>query len=312
MILDCDPGIDDALAIILAIKARKFQIDGITTVWGNTTIENSTINTLKVLTLLQEEQIAVYRGVAKPLDRDPIYASGVHGKDGLAENNIGFPKMVPQDQFAVDFLISHILKNPNKITLITIGPLSNIAMSILQRAEICSKIKEIVIMGGAIFEPGNIRSHAEFNIFVDPEAAQVVLNSGIRNVILVPLDVTHKVILTPDLLDKIDKKWDFKGLTLPRFIHRIVNFSYKFYMMKKGFNGFPLHDPLAVGIAIDPSFVEMKPMKVKVITDKVLRGKTSAQFMQVNCKTESNSYVNVALKVESERFLKWLIDTINS
>ena len=312
VILDCDPGIDDALAIILAVKSKKLQIEGITTVSGNTTIENSTKNTLKILTLLHQEKIAVYKGEEKPLKREPIYASGVHGEDGLAENNLDESNIDYRKESAIDFIISHILSNPNKITLVATGPLSNIAKSILKKPEICSKIEKLIIMGGTIFKPGNIKPHAEFNIYFDPDAAQIVFNSEINNIILVPLDITHKVIFTPNLLNRIEKKEENEEVTLSGFIYKIINFNYKFYMTRKRFDGCPLHDPLAIGVAIDPSFVDTEPMYIKVLTDDIFRGQIFAKFNKENYQKESNLKVNVSLKVDSERFMKYFIDTLNS
>ncbi|MBD3190516.1 MAG: nucleoside hydrolase [Candidatus Heimdallarchaeota archaeon] len=327
LIIDCDPGIDDALAIILAVKSQQLQIDAITTVAGNTSLQNASENVLRILSLLESETIAVYQGSEKPLEKELLMASEVHGRDGLANTELAInPQITYQDEPAVDFLISHILNHPNEITIIALGPLTNIASCILQEPTFSSKVKELIIMGGAIFEPGNISRTAEFNFFIDPDAAKIVLDSGIKTITLVPLDVTHKVIFTPELLETINQEKAIEPQTLLEFVYNLIKFYHKFYIGVCDFPGCPLHDPLAVTVAIDPSLVKKQKMDVKIATTsesfsrennqlynpeyELVRGQTIAELRPGVAQKNAVPNVNVCVDVDSQKVLDFFIKTI--
>lgn len=328
IIIDCDPGIDDALAIILAIKSKLVQIDGISTVAGNSSIENTAKNALKILELSGNRDIPVYRGMEKPLEGKFLSGEDVHGKDGLAENNIKDPSKSWEETNAVDFLVDYVQEHPNNNTIIAVGPLTNIARSIQDNSTFKDDIEELIVMGGAIKNPGNVTRTAEFNIYSDPEAAKIVFECGIKNIILVPLDVTQKVIFPPELLERIDYGSEKKQHSLAGFIHDILDFYIQFCSNVAGYNGCPLHDPLAVGEAIDPSFMEKKAMDVRIVTKsqtfgieknennnpsrELIRGQTVAELRKgINIK-EARPNVNVCMDVDANRFLEYFIKTINS
>ena len=328
IILDCDPGIDDALAIILAAKSPKIQVKGITTVAGNSSIENTAKNALKVLDVLGKEHIPVYKGAKKPLKGQFLNGALVHGKDGLAENNLREPQRSWKDVNATDFLLESVQKPQGVQTIIATGPLTNIANGIQKDPLFKENIKKLIIMGGAIKNPGNVTRTAEFNIFADPEAARIVFESGIKNITLVPLDVTQRVIFTSKMLKKIGNENFEKKNTFLRFVNQIISFYTNFCISNAGYQGCPLHDPLAVGEVIDSTFMEKKALNVKVVTKsetfgikedepydpskELIRGQTVAELRKgVNMKTNKPN-INVCLHVEKERFLQYFIETINS
>lgn len=328
IVLDCDPGIDDALAIILAIKSKEFQIDGITTVAGNASINDTAKNVLKVLELLEIEEIPVYKGEKDPLEGVFLSGEGVHGRDGLGENNLNEPSRSCEELSAVDFLIEYVQRHRNNNTLIATGPLTNVAKCILKNPPFAEHVNKLIIMGGAIKTPGNITRTAEFNIFSDPKAAKIVFESGISNITLVPLDVTRQVLITPEHLRKLDKGGDEKGVTLPGFVYWILDYYLQFCIRNTGLKGCPLHDPLAVGEAIDPSFTEKRALDVRVVTksetfgmDKgnpynpakeLIRGQTVAELRKGESLRAINPNVKVCLEVDKERFLQYFLRTINS
>ena len=205
IILDCDPGHDDAVAIMLAVASDEIDLLGITCVGGNATLENTKLNTLKICSLLNRKDIPIYSGASNPLVYDLVTAEHVHGKSGL--DNDGEEIKVDEDHFiqelnAVDYIINTCKTSEEKIYLCPTGPLTNIALSLKKDPSIKENIKEIVFMGGAALSLGNITPAAEFNIYVDPHAANIVLKSGIP-ITMMGLDVTHKVNVDDRIINKI-------------------------------------------------------------------------------------------------------------
>jgi inosine-uridine nucleoside N-ribohydrolase len=324
IIIDCDPGIDDVLAIILAEKSEKLRIKAITTVAGNSSINNTAINALKVLDLLGKENIPVYKGEKKPLKGRFQKGEMVHGKDGLAENSLENPSRSWEDIHAVDFLNDYIHENPKEITLVAIGPLTNIAKCIQKNPKFKEEIEKMIIMGGAIHHPGNITRTAEFNIYSDPQAAKIVFESGIKDITLVPLNVTHQTILTPKLKQKIKTGYDKEGIFFP-FVHWILDFYQRFCIEHTGFEGAPLHDPLAIAEIIDSTFMKKKVLDVRVVTSsekvrigtnispiELIRGQTIAELRNGDLIQSIKPNLNVCLEVDEERFLRYFINTLNS
>src|SRR2546426_10720650 len=191
IILDTDPGIDDALALFLALASPELQLEAITTVSGNVHVDLTTRNALTLLELAGRTDIPVARGCDRPLSRQPVFAEYVHGQNGLGGVELPEPQLQPVGQHAVDLIIERVMAAPREITLVPIGPLTNIALALRKEPRIAEHVREVVIMGGALRVPGNVTPEAEFNIYADPHAAHIVFHAGwpIR---LVSLDVTNK------------------------------------------------------------------------------------------------------------------------
>ncbi|MHA2062311.1 MAG: nucleoside hydrolase, partial [Candidatus Sifarchaeia archaeon] len=272
IIIDTDPGYDDALALMLAIKSEMFKIHAITTVAGNTTIENATRNARYLLSLLKREDIPVYSGAEKPLARE-LLQSKVHGKSGLGD-------LSPQNEAnltynAVEKLLSIIENNPHKITLVTLGPLTNVAKSIIQNSEIMSQLQEIVIMGGAIKVPGNANRVAEFNIFVDPEAADIVFKFPVKKT-LIPLDACMNVKMRVSDFERI------KDPLLREPIVSMMTVCIKLISEKNGVDAAQMYDPLTVYSLINPSACKKMEYHVLVETKgEITRGMTVADLRKI-------------------------------
>ncbi len=263
IILDVDTGADDALAILLAIFSGKFEILGITTVAGNTNIRQATINTLKVLNLAGRLDIPVFKGNPKPL-KGKGKRGKTHGKDGLCEVPLFLPAKKPEKKPAHKFIAGAVKKYPNEVEILATGPLTNIAKVIKKHPQIKNKIKKIYIMGGAVGKPGNITPFAEFNFFNDPKAVEIVFESGLP-IILVPLDVTTEVSISRELLVR---EYGKSRNPITKFIVKLVDNRYELI----GRNWFYLHDPLALGVAIDKSFVKTKKSRLSIVAQGNQKG----------------------------------------
>jgi purine nucleosidase len=295
IIIDCDPGHDDAVAIMLAIAHDDIDLLGITCVGGNATLENTVLNSLKVCALLNKPKIPVYAGSAKPLIYELETAEHVHGKSGLDRDGESIAlssDYIVQDKHGVDFIIETCKNSNQPIYLCPLGPLTNIAMSIQKDPTIKDNIKEIVFMGGAAMCLGNITPAAEFNIFVDPHAANIVLNSGIP-ITMMGLDVTHKV----NVNDGIIKSIKLNNNKASIFFAELMEFYSRFHRELYKTDESPLHDPCVIGYLIDKNIFEGKLVHVQVEENSILtRGKTVVDWLSVkklkpNCNviTEANS-----------------------
>nr|MDO8082959.1 nucleoside hydrolase [Candidatus Freyarchaeota archaeon] len=307
MIYDGDPGIDDALAILLATKSEVLDLEAVTTVAGNVNLEKATKNALRILELAGRLDIPVAAGMPSPLVRELQSAEYVHGEDGLGGTYLPLP--VTQDKCigAIDLIIAKIMKTTGEITLVACGPLTNLAEVYGKQPEIGENVREIIIMGGAISVPGNITPHAEFNVHTDPESAKIIFQSDLP-VTLVPLDVTLKTLLTNDNIEEIREA----GTPVTDFAHRVLKYSLNFSGHKK-LGGCPIHDPLAVGVAIDKGFVKTKKLYVNVVTDNIVTlGKTLASENNTGQFEDCKSKLNVCLDVDARRFVRFFIDTIIS
>lgn len=288
IILDVDTGVDDAIAILLATKAGVFKIKGITTVVGNTSLENATKNTLKVLNLVEDLDIPVYKGASKPLGGRAKKAPA-HGKDGLCGVYLPSPNKKPNKLSANKFLLNTLLKNPGKIEIVATAPLTNIAYLFKNYPESKKKIKKLYIMGGAFERSGNITPFAEFNFYHDAQAAKIVLKSGVPMTII-PLDVTCQLALTTSWMEKnYGKSKD----PITKFILKVVKKQREIM----GGEIFYLHDPLALGVAIDKSFVKTKKTKVDIIT----RGEKKGMVVKSSRGTE----VEWAFNLNKDKFFAY-------
>ncbi|AOH53061.1 nucleoside hydrolase [Peribacillus muralis] len=302
IIFDVDTGIDDALAMAYALHSPELEILGFTTCFGNVAVEDATRNTLAVLEKL-DRHIPVFSGAGQTLNRGEKkkYPKHVHGEDGLG-NTLDFewaPTLQASQGHAVDFIIEQVKSRPDEITIIAVGPLTNIALAIKKDPEIMSLVKEVIIMGGAVKVPGNVNPYAEANIISDPDAADLVLSSGVP-VTLVGLDVTMQTCLPKSKLDE----WSATGKESAQFLAEMTNYYMKAYdSSHPGLGGCALHDPLAVGVAIDSDFVSTESMNIKVVTEGEETGRTIGQ-------PDSESRIRVCTDVDAARFVKHFLERV--
>ena len=278
IILDCDPGHDDAVAIMLAVASDEIDLIGITCVGGNATLENTKLNTLKICSLLNRQDISIYAGANKPMFYDLVTAEHVHGDSGLDGAPLPAPVMAVQSTHAVDFIIDSLRAAPPKtITLCPLGPLTNIATALERAPDIADRIAQVVLMGGAYFEVGNITPAAEFNIFVDPEAAQLVFQSGL-DLVVAPLDVTHKALTSPAWSSALRAQ----NHPVCDVVAGWTEFFERFDTQKYGSEGAPLHDPCVIAYLIAPELFSGRKINVEIETQSELtRGMTVADWWRV-------------------------------
>ena len=302
IILDCDPGHDDAVAIMLAVASDEIDLLGITCVGGNATLENTKLNTLKICSLLNRKDILIYSGASKPLVYDLVTAEHVHGKSGL--DNDGEEIKVDEDHFiqelnAVDYIIKTCKTSEEKIYLCPTGPLTNIALSLKKDPSIKENIKEIVFMGGAALSLGNITPAAEFNIYVDPHAANIVLKSGIP-ITMMGLDVTHKVNVNKRIIQSIKSNHNKASMFFADLMEFYSKFNTELYETDES----PLHDPCVIAYLIDNKLFYGKKVHVEVEENSELtRGDTVTDWWGVK-KLEPNC--NVIVEANSEKFFEIL------
>ncbi len=303
IILDTDPGADDALAIMLMLASPEVTLEAITTVHGNVTLDKTTRNALALLEFLNASHIPVAKGCTVPLVKLPHPALGevVHGSSGMGRTNLPEPKTQPIKTHAVDYLIERFLAEPNELTLFAIGPLTNVALAIRQEPKFAECVKELVIMGGAVRSGGNMSPLAEFNISEDPHAAHVVFNSGIP-ITLIPLDVTYKCLFTAADVERLDKV----NTPISKFIRDVTADYMEFYLKYEGFNGCALHDPLTVAAIVAPELLQIESHYINVdISGGVSTGKTYADFMKV---TKKPANIKAALDVKGREFVDLFVE----
>jgi len=302
IILDCDPGHDDAVAIMLATAHEDIDLLGITCVAGNATLVNTTNNALKICSLIGNSKIPIFSGADKPLHYELITAEHVHGKSGLDTD--GQPINISdgcslQEMHAVDFIINTCHQQSELLYLCSVGPLTNIALALKKDPTIKSKIKEIVFMGGAAMCLGNITPAAEFNIYVDPHAANIVLNSGVRTVMF-GLDVTHKVNVNDKIINDIKSNRNKSSILFAD----LMNFYSKTHRIVFDIDESPLHDPCVIGYLIDENIFDGKFVNVQVEEDSYLtRGKTVTDMMSV---TNRKPNCHVMLNADHKTFFSIL------
>ena len=267
VLLDVDPGIDDALAILLALRSPELRVTAITVVAGNVDVEQGLENALKVVELAGAQGIPVAKGAASPLKGKLTTARHVHGDNGLGDIQLPTPSLEPYEGSASELLAATVEEHAGDIVLVPVGPLTNIATLLMQQTKLIPKINEIVFMGGS-FSGGNVTPAAEFNIYNDPEAAEIVLQSGVP-IRMVTLDVTRSIALRAKHLSKT--------ISHNHPVNRFVFELNAYHEGTRGSEGIYLHDPFAVGIVADPSFVTTEPAFVEVETSGAkTRGATIA------------------------------------
>lgn len=304
IILDCDPGHDDAIAILLAGHHPEIELVAITTVAGNQSVDKTTRNALKICSLAGLRSIPVARGMDRPLVLPAQHAADIHGESGLDGPDIPEPDIEPVNIHAVDLIIELLLQSAGDITLVPTGPLTNIAMAIRREPAILPKIKAISLMGGAI-GLGNVTSAAEFNIYVDPHAAAIVFGCG-RPITMCPLEVTHQALATKQVLHRLRSA----SQPVATVTADLLDFFAETYHKVFGFPAAPVHDPCAVAAVIDPTLIKSKPVRVEIETaGEWTRGRTVCD-MYGSLGKEPNA--NVGYGLDAERFWDMLIETILS
>ena len=296
LILDCDPGHDDAIALLLALASPEIDLVGVTTVHGNQTLEKTTDNALRVLALVGREDVPVAAGADRPLVRELHVAAHVHGESGLDGPVLPERASEPVAQHAVDFLVEHV--TPETV-LVPVGPLTNVALA-LDRG---IRPARIVLMGGAIAE-GNMTPAAEFNIWADPEAAARVFASGL-DVTMIGLDVTHAALLTPAWAER------FRGAgRVGTFVAELVEFFKLYHARTYGWDGAPIHDAVALAHAFRPGIVQTEHMNVEVETNSGLcLGRTVADRWH---RTDRPVNAHVGVGIDADAFFALLLERIAS
>jgi inosine-uridine nucleoside N-ribohydrolase len=302
IILDCDPGHDDAIALLLAARHPDIELMGITTVAGNQSVEKTTLNALKVCSLANIRDVPVARGVDRPLVRPARHAAYIHGESGLDGPNLPEPDVELASVNAIDLLIDLLLNSDGDITLVPTGPLSNIATAMRTEPAIVPKIQAISLMGGAI-ALGNRTPSAEFNMWADPEAAAIVFDCG-RPITMCPLEVTHQALATEDILERLRNA----DRPVAAFAADLLAFFGDTYRKSYGFAAPPVHDPCAVAAVIDPTILAAQMARVEIETMGELTAGRTVCDIYGRLGKQPNVRLGYALDVP--RFWDMVIETL--
>jgi inosine-uridine nucleoside N-ribohydrolase len=293
MIIDVDTGVDDAVAIALAVAANA-NVIGVTTVAGNVTIDVATRNSLDVLSFLGRADIPVHRGASRPLVAEYQDALHVHGGNGLGGFALPQSDAVEAALPGPAFMLQSAERYAGELTIVTLGPLTNLAIALNVRPQIVRQVRKIVVMGGAYYIPGNVTAHAEFNVFVDPDAARQVFEADWDDITLVGLDVTHQTVLSRELWDEIPA--DATGAA--GLVRGVMERTF----LERNMSGFYLHDPLAVAVALQPDLVSGSRHGVRVESGIEMRGRTTPQ---------SGGGPLIATEVQSQTFVASLAQSLD-
>jgi inosine-uridine nucleoside N-ribohydrolase len=303
IIIDCDPGHDDAAALLLAVASDEVELLGVTTVAGNQTLEKTTANAIRALDCAGRADVPVAAGASRPLMRELHVAADIHGETGLEGSELPPPSRAPEDTHAVDWIAATLEAAPAPVTLVPTGPLTNIGLLLARYPQIEGRIQRIVLMGGSIGE-GNVTPAAEFNIWADPEAAHRVFASEV-DLTMVGLDVTHRALLTPDHLEILEVAGE---------AGKLVADLYRFFLSihgdRYGWIGAPVHDAVAVAHVIDAALLQTTRCGVRIDTGGDLsRGRTN---VDVRRQTEWRPLHHVAVDIDADRFLALLVERISA
>ena len=288
IIIDTDPGQDDALAILLALASPELQVLGITCVAGNVPLDKTTVNARKVCELAGKPETRVFAGAAGPLTRTLVTAEYVHGKTGLDGYELPEPTMPLQDQAGADFIVETVMNAPeNTVTLCALGPLTNLGLALQAEPKLGARVKEIVLMGGGLFEGGNTTPAAEFNIYVDPEAAQMVMHCG-APITMIPLDLTHQTLTSDAIIERFRAMPNQTGPASAG----LLDFFERFDVEKYGSQGGPLHDPNVIAFLLQPALYGGRQINVEIETGSELtRGMTVADWWGVTDRVKNVNYL---------------------
>ena len=301
VIIDCDPGIDDSLAILLAINSPELEVLGLTITSGNVPAQLGAKNALKALQMCQRLDIPVYIGEELPLERELVTAQDTHGEDGVGEN---FYEDVDAKILygGVDFIID-TLKNNKDVSIIALGPLTNIAKALMKDKKAFDNLDEFISMGGAFRIHGNCSPVAEFNYWVDPHGADYVYKNLPKKIHMVGLDVTRKIVLTPNIIEFINRL----DKDMAKYITEITRFYIDFHWEQEGIIGCVINDPLAVAYFIDRSLLRGFDSYVEVVHDGVAMGQSIVDSFNFY-KNEPNSHV--LTEVDEKAFMKMFLKRI--
>lgn len=304
IIIDTDPGQDDAVAILLALASPELDVIGITAVAGNVPLSFTEKNARKICELAGRPETPVFAGADRPLERKLVTAEHVHGKTGLDGPELPEPAMQLQDRHAVDFIVETLMAaEPGEITLCPLGPLTNIALALRKEPAIAPRIREIVLMGGGFFEGGNITPTAEFNIYVDPEAADIVFRSGIA-VTMMPLDVTHKALSRATRVEAFRDIGNRAGTA----VSEMLSFSERFDEEKYGTDGGPLHDPCVIAWLIRPELFSGRDCNVAIeLKSELTLGMTVIDWWQVTSRPHN---AHVVRDIDADGFFALLTERL--
>ncbi|RIH81630.1 Pyrimidine-specific ribonucleoside hydrolase RihB [Calidithermus terrae] len=301
IILDCDPGHDDAVAIMLALASPELEVLGITTTYGNVGLERTTRNALVVQEVIGTS-VGVYPGADRPLVRDRISAEAVHGISGLEGPALPQPRQQPRDKHAVHFIIESVLAHPGEVTLVPVGALTNLALAMRLEPRIVPAIREVVLMGGSI-DVGNWSPSAEFNILCDPHAAKIVFEAGVP-LVMMGLNLTHQTPATPERVAR------FRALSTRAgaFTAELLEFFQIHHQQRYGFPGAPIHDACAVAYLLEPALFKTGHYHVEIEANEGLAfGRTVCDYWRVTGKAPN---CEVGLEVNAEGFYELLLERI--
>lgn len=303
IILDTDPGIDDALAILLALISPELELAGVSVTGGNCTLADGVRNALNVLALAGRSDVPVFPGVALPLIRPPFTAPETHGDAGLGYARLRDAATRPASEHAVDMIIREILAHPGDVTLVAVAPLTNVALAIRKEPRIVAAVREVIIMGGALRADGNTTPLAEFNFYVDPHAAHIVLHSGVP-ITLIPWDITKDILLTQAQVDHL--------LTIDspvsRFVADATRFYIEFHQEYFGYAGCSVNDPAALALAFAPDLARTIPLYVDIeLASELTIAKTVGDFLGQS-KREPN--VRAVVEFDTARFIAIFVERL--
>jgi inosine-uridine nucleoside N-ribohydrolase len=299
VILDCDPGHDDAIALLLALGSPELELLGVTTTYGNQTLEKTTANALRVLELADRGDVPVAAGADRPLERELVVAAHVHGESGLDGPALPPASRRPIGPHAVDFMLEQLATSPRPVTLVPTGPLTNVAL-LLERGG-AENVDRVVLMGGSIAE-GNMTPAAEFNVWADPEAAQRVFHSGL-DVTMVGLDVTHRALVTPPVEERLRRTG-----SIGVFVAELIDFFALYHRQTYGWDGAPVHDAVAIAHIVRDGIVDTRRRNVEVeLESELCRGRTVVDLWQ---RTEREPNAHVAVGLDEPAFFDLLVERI--
>jgi inosine-uridine nucleoside N-ribohydrolase len=303
VLLDCDPGHDDAIALLLALASPEVELVGVTTVHGNQTLAKTTTNALKLLEFVGRMDVPVAAGADRPLRREAFVAEYVHGESGMDGPALPQPTTAPLDEHAVDFIARTVTESAEPVTLVPTGPLTNVGLFLARHPDAAARVERIVLMGGAIGE-GNVTPAAEFNIWCDPEAADRVFSSSL-DVTMVGLDVTHRAIFGPEPTARLKAAGRVGAM-----VAELLEFYGRFHKQSYGWDGSPIHDAVAMAHAFRPGIVETVRTGVRVDCEGELgRGRTNVD-LRGRVGWEPNAHV--AVDIDADAFVELLVERISS
>ncbi|MBV1709181.1 MAG: nucleoside hydrolase [Erysipelothrix sp.] len=303
LIMDVDPGIDDSLALLLAGLSEEIDLMAITIVSGNIEVDQAARNARFAMKMIGRDDVLIAKGSALPLQRNYVDATDTHGKDGIGE--VYFPKEDPKDHGSATEVITRLLRQyPHQITIAALGPLSNLATILKQDPEVLSLAREIIIMGGSVNVCGNCSPVAEYNFWCDPHAAKIFFDAHVQNVTLVPLDVTYKILLTPNMREMIRQ---FKT-PLGDYVTNITGFYVDFHWAQERTLGCVINDPLVIAYILDRSILTCKAGHVRVETDGIAMGESVVDFRQTDARLMSD----IAQTVDKGKFFRLFLTQLFS